>query len=86
MPHKVEVDERIRSILLDWLIELHFKLKMFPQTLYMVVMIIDCCFVTKSVSKDNMQLIGAAALYIEVKYEETHKVLKLERLVHLAGI
>lgn len=41
MVQQTEISDKMRGILLDWLVDLHFKFKMFPQTLYMTVMIID---------------------------------------------
>jgi len=36
-----DVNEKMRSILIDWLIEVHMKLKCFPETLYLTVSLID---------------------------------------------
>lgn len=41
MPEQKVITEKMRGILIDWIADLHFKFKMFPQTLYMIVMIID---------------------------------------------
>lgn len=59
----------MRGILLEWLVELHHKFKMFPQTLFAVAMIIDRYLAKKAVRKDNLQLVGTAAFYIAAKYE-----------------
>lgn len=59
----------MRGILLDWLIELHLKFKMFTHTIYITIMIIDMYLSKKEASKENLQLIGAAAFYIAAKYE-----------------
>lgn len=75
----------MRGILLDWLIDLHFKFKMFPQTLYMTVMIIDRYISKKGATKENLQLIGTTALYISAKYEQTYQVPQIEELVHYAA-
>lgn len=31
----------MRGVLLDWLVDVHLKLKMFPQTLFIIVAVID---------------------------------------------
>ncbi len=36
-----EVSEGMRTILLDWIVDVHLKFKMFPQTLFIVTAIID---------------------------------------------
>jgi hypothetical protein len=58
----------MRAILLDWIIDIHFKFKMFPQTLYIVVSIIDKYLSQRSISKEKLQLLGAAAFFIAAKY------------------
>jgi hypothetical protein len=58
----------MRGILLDWIVDIHFKFKMFPQTLFIIVAIIDKYLSIKSISKDKLQLLGAAALFIAAKY------------------
>jgi len=68
MGQQSEVNEKMRGILLDWLIDLHHKFKMFPQTLYVMVTIIDKYLSKKMASKENLQLVGTAALYIAAKY------------------
>ena len=59
----------MRGILLDWLIDLHYKFKMFPETLYAMTMILDKYMAARTVSKDNLQLVGASAFFIAAKYE-----------------
>lgn len=51
MAQQTEISDKMRGILLDWLVDLHFKFKMFPQTLYMTVMIIDKYLCKKSATK-----------------------------------
>ena len=41
MKEQPNITEKMRGILLDWIAELHYKFKMFPQTLYATTMIID---------------------------------------------
>ena len=41
MTHKTEVTEKMRAYLVDWLAELHYKFKMWPETLYVTIGIID---------------------------------------------
>ena len=58
----------MRTILLDWIVDVHFKFKMFPQTLFIVTAIIDKFVALRSVRKEELQLVGAAALLIAAKY------------------
>lgn len=60
-----------RTVLIDWLCEVHHKLKFKPETLYLTVNIVDRYFAKKAnVPKKELQLIGTTALLIASKYEE----------------
>ncbi len=85
MSAQTDINEKMRGILLDWIIDLHHKFKMFPQTLYATAMIIDLYLSKKQATKENLQLIGTAALYIASKYEETYQVPELDDLVHFSA-
>ncbi|CAN0372791.1 unnamed protein product, partial [Hapterophycus canaliculatus] len=41
MESQPNVNERMRSILIDWLVEVHLKFKLVPDTLYLTVYLID---------------------------------------------
>lgn len=41
MDSQPNVNERMRSILIDWLVEVHLKFKLVPDTLYLTVYLID---------------------------------------------
>lgn len=79
------MNDKMRAILIDWLIDLHYKFKMFPQTLFTMVMIIDKYISKKGANKDNLQLIGTASLLIASKYEETYQVPQVSDLVHFVA-
>ncbi len=59
----------MRGILIDWIADLHLRFKMFPETLFTVVMIIDKYLMKKQMGKENLQLLGATAFFIGAKYE-----------------
>lgn len=69
-----EVTESMRAILLDWIVDIHLKFKMFPQTLFIVAAIVDRYLSVKMVRKEELQLLGSAALLVAAKYEETYQV------------
>jgi hypothetical protein len=58
----------MRTILLDWIVDIHLKFKMFPRTLFIVVAIIDKYLAGRNVRKEELQLIGAASFFIAAKY------------------
>lgn len=68
-PH---INERMRAILVDWLVEVHLKFKLVPETLYLTVNLIDRCLERMEVSRAKLQLVGVTCLLIASKYEEIY--------------
>lgn len=66
------INERMRSILVDWLVEVHLKFKLVPETLYLTVNLIDRYLAKTEVSRPKLQLVGVTALLIASKYEEIY--------------
>lgn len=62
----------MRGILIDWLVDVHQKYKMVPETLFMAVSIIDRYLEKTQVVRYKLQLVGVAALFIASKYEEIY--------------
>lgn len=61
----------MRCILIDWLVEVHYKFKLVPQTLWMCVNILDRFLGKVPVERTKLQLAGVASLLIACKYEES---------------
>lgn len=36
-----DINEKMRAILVDWLIEVHYKFKLLPETLFLTINLID---------------------------------------------
>jgi hypothetical protein len=72
MTNQPYINERMRSILVDWLVEVHLKFKMVPETLYLTVHIIDRFLENNRVRRSKLQLVGVAALLMASKYEEIY--------------
>ncbi len=70
MAHQSELDWPMRTILIDWLIEIQWKLKLMPETLYLTVNIVDRFLSVRAVSLTKLQLVGLAATLLASKYEE----------------
>jgi hypothetical protein len=63
----------MRAFLVDWLAELHFKFKMWPETLYVAIGVMDHYLAMVSdITKDNLQCLGITAIFIAGKYEEIY--------------
>ena len=65
-----EINEKMRSILIDWLIDVHFKFGFTDETLFMTVSIIDRYLSICQITRANFQLLGITALMIACKHEE----------------
>lgn len=74
MGRQTDITDSMRTILLDWIVDIHLKFKMFPQTLFIIAAIIDKYLSITTVRKEDLQLMGAAVIFIAAKYEETYQV------------
>ncbi|XP_013719064.1 cyclin-B1-3-like [Brassica napus] len=70
MQTQTEINEKMRSILVDWLVDVHVKFDLSPETLYLTINIIDRFLSLKPVPRRELQLVGVSALLIASKYEE----------------
>lgn len=72
MEKQPELNGMMRAILIDWLVEVHMKFRLLPETLYLCVNIIDRYLSEKRVVRNKLQLVGVTALLIACKYEEIY--------------
>ena len=70
MRHQEELSWKMRGILIDWLIEVHTRFRLLPETLFLSVNIVDRFLSQKVVPLDKLQLVGITAMFIASKYEE----------------
>lgn len=66
------INNNTRSILIDWLIHIHYKMELHPETLYLSINIIDLYTEKQRFDLVNYQLIGITSLFIASKYEEIY--------------
>lgn len=66
------INEKMRSILVDWLVEVHMKFKLDPETLFLTINLIDRYLERKEVTRPKLQLVGVGCLFIATKYEEIY--------------
>lgn len=72
MSQQRDVNDKMRGILVDWLIEVHLKFKLAPETLYLTINIIDRYLERRELKRTKLQLLGVTAMFIASKYEEIH--------------
>ena len=70
MKEQKEINEQMRSILIDWIIDVHFKFCFTDETLFMTVSIIDRYLSVNQITRLKLQLLGITALLIACKHEE----------------
>ena len=70
MKNNKEINEKMRSILIDWIMDVHYKFDFTDETLYMTVSIIDRYLTINQIKRANFQLLGITALMIACKHEE----------------
>uniref|UniRef100_A0A5B6Z6J4 Uncharacterized protein n=1 Tax=Davidia involucrata TaxID=16924 RepID=A0A5B6Z6J4_DAVIN len=70
MDSQPEINERMRAILIDWLIEVHHKFELTTETLYLTINIVDRYLSMKTVLRKELQLVGISAMLMASKYEE----------------
>ncbi|KAL8194086.1 hypothetical protein R6Q57_026328 [Mikania cordata] len=70
MTQQSDLNEKMRAILIDWLIEVHHKFGLQPETLFLTVNLIDRFLAKQSVIRKNLQLVGLVAMLLACKYEE----------------
>lgn len=70
MDSQLEINENMRAILVDWLVVVHSKFELSPETLYLTTNIIDRFLSVKTVPRRELQLVGISAMLIASKYEE----------------
>lgn len=70
MEQQTELKWDMRGILVDWLLEVHTRFRLLPETLFLAVNIIDRFLSRKIVQLDRLQLVGVTAMFIASKYEE----------------
>ncbi|WVQ83222.1 hypothetical protein IAT38_005361 [Cryptococcus sp. DSM 104549] len=70
MDKQAELQWKMRQILMDWLIEVHSKFRLLPETLFITSNLVDRFLSKRVISLVKFQLVGLTALFIAAKYEE----------------
>lgn len=81
-----EINWKMWPFLVDGLVELHYKLKMKPQTLFLAVNILNRYCTRRIVYQKHFHLVGCTALWIASKYEDKKSVVPtLAMLKHMTN-
>ena len=60
----------MRCILLDWMVDVHIKFKLHPETFFLAVDIVDRYLTGNQVTRAKLQLVGVVATLLAAKHEE----------------
>ncbi|KAE8008876.1 hypothetical protein FH972_005347 [Carpinus fangiana] len=70
MALQFDINEKMRAILIDWLIEVHYKFQLMGETLFLTVNLVDRFLERQTVPRKKLQLVGVTAMLLACKYEE----------------
>jgi len=69
---QTDINEKMRAILVDWMVDVHMKFKLNEETLFLSVNILDRFLEKEVVMRQKLQLVGVTAMLIASKYEEIY--------------
>ena len=82
MANQPEINEIMRAILIDWIIDVHLRFNLRQDTLFMTIWLIDTYLSFALVQRDKLQLLGITCLLIsgkahEIYYPQHNKLLEM---------
>jgi len=72
MTEQNDINEKMRGILIDWIIEVHLRFKLVPETLFKTVNLIDRYLERVPIQRSRLQLVAVSGMMIASKYEEIY--------------
>merc|ERR1719253_945274 len=72
MSKQEDLTEKMRAILVDWLVEVHWKFKLGTETLFATVHLLDTYLSRKQVKRVKLQLVGVTCMLLAAKHEEIY--------------
>ena len=82
MKTQKEINEQMRSILVDWIIDVHHKFGFTDETLFMTILIIDRYCSIENITRIKYQCLGITAMMIACKHEEIN-VPKVDDFIYI---
>lgn len=64
-----DITRHMRSVLVDWLVEVQENFELNHETLYLAVKLTDMYLAKCKIAKDLLQLLGATSLFIACKFD-----------------
>ena len=66
---QTDLSEMMRSILVDWMVEVQESFELNHETLYLAVRLVDLYLAQVEVSRETLQLVGATAIFMACKFD-----------------
>ena len=54
MKQQADINEKMRAILVDWIIEVHLKFKLLPETLFLCINLMDRYLEKSQINRHNL--------------------------------
>ena len=67
-----DISQHMRSILVDWLVEVAEEYRLQPETLFLCINLLDRSLSMFAVQRQKLQLLGCAVMLLASKYEEIY--------------
>merc|ERR1711970_1558280 len=68
------INEKMRAVLVDWLVEVQIQFKLLQETLFSTISIVDRFLAVEgpTITRSKLQLVGVAAMFLASKVEEVY--------------
>merc|ERR1712126_216689 len=68
------INDKMRAVLVDWLVEVQVQFKLLQETLFSTISIVDRFLATEglTITRSKLQLVGVAAMFLASKVEEVY--------------
>jgi hypothetical protein len=68
------INEKMRAVLVDWLVEVQLQFKLLQETLFSTISIVDRFLAVEglTITRSKLQLVGVAAMFLASKVEEVY--------------
>uniref|UniRef100_A0A8D8ZHY4 G2/mitotic-specific cyclin-B3 n=1 Tax=Cacopsylla melanoneura TaxID=428564 RepID=A0A8D8ZHY4_9HEMI len=67
---KGRISAEMRSVLVDWMVEVQETFELNHETLYLAVKLVDLFLSKELCSRENLQLLGATAIFVSSKFDD----------------
>jgi cyclin B len=72
MTKQTDINEKMRAILVDWIVDVHARFKLLDETLFLTINLIDRYLERCEIPRQKLQLVGITCMLIASKYEEIY--------------